>query len=138
MQILLTLNGPVLIRSRYFAKFQTGALLNASYCNSSPLWQDPKLCLPIFYAFIKFDIRNGEQAIFWENRWADGLVLKYSMPDLYKLALDKKFIVARMLSKHRRNELNFFRPIDRIPMFLMLTMYFFKYLILTLSWIIWC
>ena len=34
----LNLKWPVLIRSRYFAKFQTGALLNASYCNSSPLW----------------------------------------------------------------------------------------------------
>ena len=34
------------------------------------------------------------------------------MPDLYKLAIDKKFTVARLLSKHRRNELNFFMPID--------------------------
>ena len=40
------------------------------------------------------------------------MALKYSMPDLYKLAIGKKFTVARMLSKHRRNELNFFMPFD--------------------------
>ena len=34
------------------------------------------------------------------------------MPDLYKLAVGKKFTVARMLSKHRRNYLNFFMPFD--------------------------
>ena len=67
---------------------------------------------PYLCAFSKFDIYNGEQAIFWENRWADSLILKYSLPDLYKLAINKKFSVARMVAKHRRNDQNFFKPID--------------------------
>ena len=101
-----------MIRSRYVSKFQFGALLNVSSCNSSPLWQELRSCFPIFSAFSSFHINNGESAIFWENKLVDGMALKYSLPDLYDLAVDQKFTVARLFSKFRRNDLNIFKPFD--------------------------
>ena len=40
------------------------------------------------------------------------MALKYSLPDLYNLAVGKKFTVARVFSKFRRNDLSLFKPFD--------------------------
>ena len=68
--------------------------------------------LPVFCTFSKFSVRNGEHAIFWENRWIDGITLKYSLSNLYDLAVGKKLTVAKVYSKHRRNYLGLFMPFD--------------------------
>ena len=133
---ILHLKWPALVRSRYFARFQAGALLNVSSSNCSPLWQEFRLCFPIFCAFTKFSVKNGEQAIFWENRWADGIALKYSLLDLYELAIGKKLTVARIFSKHRRNDLSFFMPFD--PDIPTTNKIFINRLNLILSWNLLC
>ena len=58
------LKWPNLVRSRYFARFQTGALLNVASENCSPLWQELRSCLPVLCAFARFRISNREQTIF--------------------------------------------------------------------------
>ena len=106
------LKWPALIRSRYFGKFQAGAFLNVSSRNCSLLWQELKLCFLVFCAFSKFSVRNGEHAIFWKNRWVDNIALKYSLPNLYDLTIGKKLTIAKVYSKHRRNDLGLFMPFD--------------------------
>ena len=80
--------------------------------NCSPLWQEFRLCLPVFCAFASFRVRNGEQTIFWGNRWADGIALKYALPDLYKSAVGKKLTMAKTLFKFRRNVWGLFMDFD--------------------------
>ena len=40
------------------------------------------------------------------------MALKYSLLDLYDLAVGKKFTVARVFSKFRRNDMTLFKPFD--------------------------
>ena len=60
---------PSLVKSRYCALNNLGALLNVAHNGTSPIWQEFKLCFPIMNILSSFTLGNGENIIFWENRW---------------------------------------------------------------------
>ena len=57
-------------------------------------------------------MNNGQHTIFWKNRWFDNITLKYTLPDLYHISLNKKLTVAKMLSYFRTNNVDLFSSID--------------------------
>ena len=78
----------------------------------SLIWQELRFCFPVLSAFSCFRVNNGEQTIFWENKWIDGITLKYTLPELCEISVYKKLIVARTLSKFKRNYKDLFNFID--------------------------
>ena len=57
-------------------------------------------------------MNNGQHTIFWKHRWFDNVVLKYALPDLYHISLNKKLSVAKMLLYFRSNSIDLFSSID--------------------------
>ena len=108
----LHLKWPELIKSKYFSRNQYGAILNVAANKSSPLWQELKSCFPILSAFFHFQVNNGQNTIVWENRWFDDVALKYTLPDLYHISVNKKLTVAKMLLNFRANHVDLFSIID--------------------------
>ena len=62
------LKWPELVKSKYFFRNQSSALLNVVTNKSSPLWQELRVCFPIVNAFSRFRVNNGDKTIFWESR----------------------------------------------------------------------
>ena len=57
-------------------------------------------------------MNNGQHTIFWENKWFDNITLKYALPNLYHISLNKKLTVAKILSYFRTNYVDLFSSID--------------------------
>ena len=65
----LHIKWPNLVKSRFCAQNNLGALLNMAPNEASPIWKELKCCFSIINMLSSFSLRDGKNIIFGENKW---------------------------------------------------------------------